>query len=153
MTLLFSWQRQLERVKELNSKITPLKSLLNQIASVDKQCQEANIDDNDYTVCTMDDLSFELDLVQQAVAKKLAFIENQIVSRNMTNLTPAQLEEFESTFRFFDKEHSNSLGKEEFNAALASLGIFYEARHDFLLPSDYSGRMISQLESDEVSQI
>jgi len=50
----------------------------------------------------------------------------QIVSRNMTNLTPAQLEEFESTFRHFDNNQTNSLTSVEFNAALASLGIMYE---------------------------
>lgn len=44
----------------------------------------------------------------------------------MTNLTPAQLEEFESTFRHFDTNQTNSLNSAEFNAALASLGIMYE---------------------------
>lgn len=44
----------------------------------------------------------------------------------MTNLTPAQLEEFESTFRHFDNNQTNSLTSVEFNAALASLGIMYE---------------------------
>ena len=43
----------------------------------------------------------------------------------MTNLTPAQLEEFESTFRYFDKEESNTLNLAEMIAALASLGIVY----------------------------
>lgn len=44
----------------------------------------------------------------------------------MTNLTPAQLEEFESTFRHFDTDCSNTLNIYEFGAALASLGIFYD---------------------------
>lgn len=65
----------------------------------------------------------------------------------MTNLTPAQLEEFESTFRYFDKDQSNTLNVLEFGAALASLGIVYPVRcrvnaldrrtsnlTDFLLP-------------------
>ena len=43
----------------------------------------------------------------------------------MTNLTPAQLEEFEGTFRYFDKEESNTLNPAEMIAALASLGIVY----------------------------
>jgi Ca2+-binding EF-hand superfamily protein len=50
---------------------------------------------------------------------------SQIVSRNMTNLTPAQLEQFESTFRYFDKDESNTLQLSEMTAALASLGIVY----------------------------
>ena len=43
----------------------------------------------------------------------------------MTNLTPAQLEEFESTFRYFDKDETNTLHLAEMIAALASLGIVY----------------------------
>jgi Ca2+-binding EF-hand superfamily protein len=43
----------------------------------------------------------------------------------MTNLTPAQLEQFESTFRYFDKDESNTLSLTEMTAALASLGIVY----------------------------
>lgn len=43
----------------------------------------------------------------------------------MTNLTPAQLEQFESTFRYFDKDETNTLSQTEMTAALASLGIVY----------------------------
>ena len=43
----------------------------------------------------------------------------------MTNLTPAQLEQFESTFRYFDKDETNTLSQFEMSAALASLGIVY----------------------------
>ena len=43
----------------------------------------------------------------------------------MTNLTPIQLEEFESVFRHFDREGRNSLTEVEFAAALASLGLVY----------------------------
>lgn len=56
----------------------------------------------------------------------------QIVSRNMTNLTPAQLEQFESTFRYFDKDQSNTLNEFESAAALASLGIVYSVSDDLL---------------------
>jgi Ca2+-binding EF-hand superfamily protein len=43
----------------------------------------------------------------------------------MTNLTPAQLEQFEHTFRYFAKDESNALNLAEMIAALASLGIVY----------------------------
>jgi Ca2+-binding EF-hand superfamily protein len=42
-------------------------------------------------------------------------------------LTPGQLEEFEAVFLHFDRERSNSLGEEGFGAAMASLGLNYEA--------------------------
>jgi Ca2+-binding EF-hand superfamily protein len=50
-------------------------------------------------------------------------------------LTPAQLEEFESTFRHFDSDDTNTLEIEEFTAALASLGISYSVRLPF--PSSF----------------
>lgn len=53
----------------------------------------------------------------------------QIVSRNMTNLTPAQLEQFEGTFRYFDRDETNTLELAEMTAALASLGIIHPASY------------------------
>ncbi|CAO3696360.1 unnamed protein product [Umbelopsis ramanniana] len=119
---------QLNTVQKITGKLQPLQSSLQKIEDLDRQCEEANTEENDYTIYSVEDLSFELSLVQKAVQKKSAFIENQIVSRNMTNLTPAQLEEFESTFRYFDKDNSNSLSPPELSAAMASLGLFYEDR-------------------------
>ena len=51
----------------------------------------------------------------------------------MTNLTPAQIEQFESTFRYFDKDETNTLNLSEMAAALASLGIVF--RVSFFLHS------------------
>ncbi len=63
---------------------------------------------------------------------QLTLFSLQIVSRNMTNLTPAQLEQFESTFRYFDKDESKELNQSEMAAALASLGIVYSVSLMFL---------------------
>jgi Ca2+-binding EF-hand superfamily protein len=53
----------------------------------------------------------------------------------MTNLTPGQLEQFESTFRYFDKDTSGVLTVSELAAALASLGIVYSVHGYFSLLS------------------
>lgn len=59
----------------------------------------------------------------------------------MTNLTPAQLEQFESTFRYFDKDETNTLTVSELSAALASLGIVYSVgRSTATYEDDHSGR-------------
>jgi hypothetical protein len=49
-----------------------------------------------------------------------------MIARNMTNLTPAQLEEFEQTFRYFDADNTNTLNLYEFCGALSSLGFMYD---------------------------
>jgi Ca2+-binding EF-hand superfamily protein len=117
---------QLAQVQRLSSNLAPLEEFLEVIAELDAQCREANIEENDFTTYTYDELLYELSLVKTSVAKKLTFLENQIVARSMTNLTPIQLEEFESVFRHFDRDGSNTLQELEFSAALASLGLVYD---------------------------
>ncbi|KAI1794952.1 actinin-like protein [Ganoderma leucocontextum] len=118
-------EEQIEQVRLLQARIPPFSETLEAVIAAEDECRAANVDENDYTAFTVEDLRFELELVTGTIAKKLAFIDNQIVSRNMTNLTPAQLEQFESTFRYFDKDESNTLNQFEMSAALASLGIVY----------------------------
>lgn len=124
---------QLHHVRKLSDNLTPLDSYLETIAAVEAKCQEANIEENDFTTYTYDELSYELGLVKSSVQKKLSFLENQMVARDMTNLTPIQLEEFESVFRHFDRDESNSLSELEFSAALASLGLVFseDEMHDY----------------------
>lgn len=116
---------QLHHVRRLSDQLAPLDRYLDGIASVDAQCQEAKIEENDFTTYMYDELSYELGLVKSSVQKKLSFLQNQMVARSMTNLTPMQLEEFESVFRHFDRDDSNSLQALEFSAALASLGLVF----------------------------
>ncbi|KZW01516.1 hypothetical protein EXIGLDRAFT_64789 [Exidia glandulosa HHB12029] len=111
--------------KAIQSRLAPLPEHLAEVARAEEACAAANVEENDYTVFTHSDLAFEHGLVLQNVAKKIAFIDNQVVSRNMTNLTPAQLEQFESTFRYFDRDETNTLQLAELAGALASLGIVY----------------------------
>ncbi|KAL1302461.1 hypothetical protein AAFC00_002853 [Neodothiora populina] len=117
---------QLTHTTRISESLPPLEDYLTLIARLDEQCVEANIEENDFTTYTYDELAYELGLVRSSVQKKLAFLENQMVARSMTNLTPIQLEEFESVFRHFDRSGSNSLQELEFSAALASLGLVYD---------------------------
>ncbi|KAG6853929.1 hypothetical protein C0991_012420 [Blastosporella zonata] len=118
-------ESQQEQVQRIQTRLPALSDVLTNVASAEAECGAANVEENDYTVFTCQDLAFELELLSQSVGKKIAFIDNQIVSRNMTNLTPAQLEQFESAFRYFDKDETNTLSLTEMTAALASLGIVY----------------------------
>ncbi|KAI7220130.1 alpha-actinin-2 [Hortaea werneckii] len=131
---------QLEHTNQISQNLPPLDQYLDIIANLDQRCQEANIEENDYTVYTYDELVYEMSLVKSSVQKKLAFLDNQIVARNMTNLTPIQLEEFESVFRHFDRDLSNSLQELEFSAALASLGLVYDEQEMHERFVDVAGR-------------
>ncbi|KAL0931932.1 alpha- sarcomeric (f-actin cross linking protein) [Colletotrichum truncatum] len=126
---------QLHHVRKISDNLPPLDKYLETIAAVDAKCQEANIEENDFTTYTYDELVYEHGLVKSSVQKKLAFLDNQMVARNMTNLTPIQLEEFESVFRHFDRDDTNSLQELEFSAALASLGLVFseDEMHDYFM--------------------
>ncbi|KAM6494458.1 actinin-like protein [Amanita muscaria] len=113
------------KVQGIQTKIPALSKKLEEAVVAEEECTAANVEENDYTIFSCQDLEFELELFVQSIGKKIAFIDNQIVSRNMTNLTPAQLEQFESTFRYFDKDETNTLNLSEMAAALASLGLVY----------------------------
>ncbi|EXJ81139.1 hypothetical protein A1O3_07427 [Capronia epimyces CBS 606.96] len=132
---------QLQHAQRLSANLAPLEQYLEGIAILDEKCQEANIDENDFTTYTYDELLYELSLVRTSVQKKLTFLENQMVARSMTNLTPIQLEEFESVFRHFDRDGTNTLHELEFSAALASLGLVYdeEEMHEKYVEVCHSG--------------
>lgn len=118
-------EKQLEGITNLSEQLKPMNDVLKELKKLNDQCLEANVEENDHTVYSYDELEYELGLAKQSVVKKLAFIENQIVARSMNNLTPIQLEEFESVFRYFDKGQRNQLVESEFSGALASLGLVY----------------------------
>ncbi|MCJ1458655.1 hypothetical protein MMC28_009029 [Mycoblastus sanguinarius] len=117
---------QLAHVRRLHSNLPPLSEYLENLATLSQKCDEANIEENDFTTYTYDELAYELELVRGSVVGKMGFLENQMVAREMTNLTPIQLEEFESVFRHFDRDLTNSLQELEFSAALASLSLVYD---------------------------
>lgn len=74
---------------ELESQIVQIETLANRIseimtqqlpmiANLEQDCKDAGCEESDYTVYTTDDLEFEGTLVKEAVAKKKAFVNNQV---------------------------------------------------------------------------
>jgi Ca2+-binding EF-hand superfamily protein len=120
---------QLEAVKELLAKLNGLEAGLEVVRNANNECESAGIleSEREYTVFSVQDLEFDFGVVKEALRKKTAFIENQIVARKQTNLTPQQLETFESTFKQFDKNNSNTLNRIELKACLQSLDQAYES--------------------------
>ncbi|ORX34112.1 calponin homology domain-containing protein [Kockovaella imperatae] len=132
---------QRQTLQRLSDAIPTLRAhLMTDVAAVNEACLEAKVEENDYTVLTFDDLEFELELVEAGIKKKISFVDNQSVSATHTNLTPAKLEEFEATFKHFDKDDTNTLQLWEMHSALASLGIVYG--------DDEIEILYSQLEAD-----
>ncbi|KAG0666842.1 hypothetical protein C6P46_003552 [Rhodotorula mucilaginosa] len=71
----------------------------------------------------LEDLAVEASLLQDAMRKRIHFVENQMVARKAKAVAPEQLEEFETAFRAFDKEGHNRLDLDQLSGALSSLGV------------------------------
>lgn len=72
-------QDQQAKLLKLMEVIPHLRSHLSgQITVIDKACQEAKVEENDYTGHSVDDLEYELGLAEVGVKQKIAFVENQV---------------------------------------------------------------------------
>lgn len=101
-------QDQKQALLRLSQALPAMRATLTRdIAAANRSCVEAKVDENDYTAFTYDDLEFELEIAEEGLRKKTAFVDNQLVSAAHSNITPAKLEEFETTFKHFDKDGSN----------------------------------------------
>jgi Ca2+-binding EF-hand superfamily protein len=118
-----SLEDQLNLVKQYQSEANELEPRFAEIDELNAKCEEAHIEDNMYSIYTPEDIKFDYELVLTSLQKKIAFIENQIVARNVSNLTPQQLEEYTNAFRHFDKDDNNLLNKDELKAVLQSIGV------------------------------
>lgn len=72
-------QQQKQTLSQLSSSIPSLRKLLStEISDLNNSCLEAKVEENDYTVLTVDDLEYELELAEVGLKKKIAFIDNQV---------------------------------------------------------------------------
>jgi hypothetical protein len=115
-------EAQLVTITAILESLAPYKTKLVDIQQLWTACIQANIEDNEFSIYNVEDLEFELNLLVKNLNKKLGFVENHIANRGMTNITPEQLESYGETFKFFDKDNTNSLDKREFKAALQAEG-------------------------------
>jgi len=118
-----SLEDQLNQVKQFQTVVNNLQPRFKEIEDLNAQCEEAHIEDNQYCIYTPEDIKFDYELILNTIQKKIAFIENQIVARSVSNLTPQQLEEYTNAFRHFDKDDDNLLNKDELKAVLQSIGV------------------------------
>lgn len=118
---------QLETASHLVEHLEPLQYVLAELRGASDACLVANVEENDHTIYTFEDMEYEFKLARNAIHKKHKFISNQIIARSKSNVTPGQLEEIDGVFRHFDRSGTNALqGSSEFPAALASLGFTFE---------------------------
>lgn len=66
------------KVQEIQYRIPGLEGGLDDVVAAELECKAANVEENDYTIFTCQDLQFELELVMHSIQKKITFVENQV---------------------------------------------------------------------------
>lgn len=83
-------QDQKKQLLLLSDHLPAMRTFLaNDINAVNQRCVEAKVDENDYTAFTYEDLEFELEIAEEGLRKKIAFVENQVcpVAHRCSHLT------------------------------------------------------------------
>ena len=94
----------------LAESLKPILRSLPNLQLLEDKCAEASVEE--VGLFTFDDLTYEGELLRDALSKQMAFVQNQIVARTQTNLTPAQLEEFVRTcLTWFISSYPSCLGE------------------------------------------
>jgi len=74
--------------------------LNNKILEADQNCQEAKVEENDYTVLTFDDLEYELGLAEGNIRKKIAFVDNQVYLLPLLFVEADIVDGFSDTYQY-----------------------------------------------------
>jgi uncharacterized protein YukE len=96
---------------------------LHNVEKAEKLCEEANIESNEHTDHTCDDLAFEIHQVEKLITKSISAVEAQLGASTGEGVSAAQLKEYKDTFNHFDVDKDGSLNRLEFKSCLTTLGL------------------------------
>uniref|UniRef100_A0A3B3R956 Alpha-actinin-1 n=1 Tax=Paramormyrops kingsleyae TaxID=1676925 RepID=A0A3B3R956_9TELE len=119
---------QLTHLRQYEKSIVNYKSKIDQLEGDHQLIQEALIFDNKHTNYTMEHVRVGWEQLLTTIARTINEIENQILTRDAKGISQEQMNEFRASFNHFDRDHSGTLGAEEFKACLISLG--YDIAND-----------------------
>ncbi|KAJ9111479.1 hypothetical protein QFC22_006506 [Naganishia vaughanmartiniae] len=126
-----SLQEQKALAQRISLEVGTIKQDVAAAAGLSNRCTEAKIDWGDLE--PIEDLEYEAQLLEDNIAAKLRFIENELIATNHSNVTKDKLLEWQATWQHFCDEEMGyqDLDSRQLQAALASLGHVYSTE-DFL---------------------
>jgi len=95
---------------------------LDAIQAAEQACEECNIEENEYTDHTWEDLKAAFDQMLKTMDKKIAFLAAQ-ANESAGGVSADKMLEFQQSFDAFDEDHNHTLERLEFFACLASMGL------------------------------
>ncbi|XP_029340254.1 alpha-actinin-1 [Mus caroli] len=127
---------QLSHLRQYEKSIVNYKPKIDQLECDHQLIQEALIFDNKHTNYNMEHIRVGWEQLLTTIARTINEVENQILTRDAKGISQEQMNEFRASFNHFDRDHSGTLGPEEFKACLISLG--YDIGND---PQKKTGMM------------
>jgi Ca2+-binding EF-hand superfamily protein len=92
------------------------------IKAAEEACEAANIEENEYSDHSYDDLFATFQQLLRLFEKKVVFLESQ-ANESRGGVPPEKMAEFRASFDHFDVDRDGTLDRLEFKASLASLGL------------------------------
>jgi len=115
--------QQLASLKQKFSEIqSTIPKQLKVVEQAEKACDDANIEDNEFSDFTFDDLQFMYSQTVAMFNKKIVFVEASM-QETKSGISPEQMQEFRQSFDHFDSNKSGRLTKLEFKSCLSSMGL------------------------------
>jgi hypothetical protein len=115
-----------EQLKNLKAKFEEMQGKVPEqltiVEEAEKKCDEANIEDNEYSDQTFEDLQFVHTQVVALFNKKIVFVEASL-QENKSGVSAEQMQEFRESFDHFDQNNDGTLSKLDFKSYLSSQGL------------------------------
>jgi len=118
-----SLEHQLQTVVDNQPQLSELDSVIPQLTEAEENQTKANVEVNNYTDHSTDDLSFELEQLKRLYQKTIELIRGQIAAQKTTSIDSKKIEEIRQTFVHFDVNGDNQLSRLELKSALSALGL------------------------------
>uniref|UniRef100_A0A3Q2Z722 Actinin, alpha 1 n=1 Tax=Hippocampus comes TaxID=109280 RepID=A0A3Q2Z722_HIPCM len=122
MELHGTLEDQLAHLRQYEKSIVNYMPKIEQLEGDHQLIQAALIFDNKHTNYTMEHIRVGWEQLLTTIARTINEIENQILTRDAKGISQEQLNEFRASFNHFDRDHTGTMGPEEFKACLISLG-------------------------------
>ncbi|XP_051578484.1 alpha-actinin-2b isoform X2 [Myxocyprinus asiaticus] len=113
---------QMTKLKQYEHVIVSYKPNIDRLEGDHQLIQESLIFDNKHTSYTMEHIRVGWELLLTTIARTINEIETQILTRDAKGISQEQMNEFRSSFNYFDREEKGKLRPDEFKACLISLG-------------------------------
>jgi len=116
-------QAALDKQNHLLASLKGMSDEKNPVANAEALCEEANIESNNYTDHTTDDLEFEMSALEKLINRNIASLQGQIAAASGSGISAEQMKEYKETFTHFDVDGDQKLNRLEFKSCLTTLGL------------------------------